>query len=104
MSEAVTLGVPMLSIPVERQFEQVLNARYLDKLGYGKITETLDSATISAFLANLGAYAKNLESYPRQDNSMMLACVDELVERIAQGKKRPTRLRSPNMGHWEGEE
>lgn len=104
MSEAVTLGVPMLSIPVERQFEQVLNARYLDKLGYGKITDTLDSATISEFLANLGSYTKNLESYPRQDNSMMLACVDELVERIAQGKKRPARLRSPNMGHWEGEE
>lgn len=104
MSEAVSLGVPMLSIPVERQFEQVLNARYLEKLGYGKLTETLDSATISAFLENLPSYVKNLESYPRQDNSMMLACVDELVERIAHGKKRPTRLRSPNMGHWAGDD
>jgi len=103
MSEAVSLGVPMLSIPVERQFEQVLNARYLERLGYGKMTDTLDSASISAFLGNLDSYAQNLESYPRQDNSMMLACVDELVERIIHGKKRPNRLRSPNMGHWEGE-
>jgi len=68
------------------------------------MTETLDSASISAFLENLPSYAKNLESYPRQDNSMMLACVDELVERIAHGKKRPSRLRSPNMGHWAGED
>src|SRR4051812_17973597 len=32
MSEAVYLHKPMLSIPVEGQFEQVLNARYLENL------------------------------------------------------------------------
>ncbi len=35
MSEAVSIGVPLLSIPVEGQFEQELNARYLGRLGYG---------------------------------------------------------------------
>ena len=102
MSEAVSLGVPMLSIPVERQFEQVLNARYLEYLGYGQCTESLDDETITGFLSKLDSYSERLAHYPRQDNAMLLACVDELLERIASGKKRPNRLKSPAMGHWEG--
>lgn len=103
MSEAVSLGVPMLSIPVEHQFEQVLNARYLEQLGYGQATERLDTRSIEGFLERLDEFSKNLEGYPRQDNSMLLACVDELLERIADGKKRPNRLKTLNMGQWEGE-
>ena len=101
MSEAVSLGVPMLSIPVERQFEQVLNARYLEHLGYGRCTERLDQDSLVAFLENVDSYAKNLERYQRQDNSMLLNCVDELLERIAEGKKRPNVLTSPTMGSFQ---
>ncbi len=102
MSEAVSLGIPMLSIPVERQFEQVLNARYLEHLGYGQYAHALDSDTIAGFLGQLDRFAENLKGYPRQDNAMLLACVDELLERIAAGKKRPNRLAAASMGHWEG--
>ena len=35
MSESVYLHKPMLSVPLAGQFEQVLNALYLQKLGYG---------------------------------------------------------------------
>jgi uncharacterized protein (TIGR00661 family) len=35
MSEALYLGKPVFSLPVAWQFEQWLNARYLDDLGYG---------------------------------------------------------------------
>ncbi len=98
MSEAVSLGVPMLSIPVQRQFEQVLNARYLEHLGYGQCTETLDQRTISDFLSKLDSFDERLSHYPRQDNSMLFACVDELLDRIAKGKKRPNRLKTPAMG------
>ena len=34
----------MLSVPVERQFEQVLNALYLQDLGYGAYARRLDDA------------------------------------------------------------
>jgi uncharacterized protein (TIGR00661 family) len=33
--EALYLGKPYLAIPVRHQFEQVLNAYYVDKMGYG---------------------------------------------------------------------
>ena len=35
LSEAVYLGKPVLSIPLRGQFEQLMNARYLERLGYG---------------------------------------------------------------------
>tara|TARA_Y100000031_G_scaffold154977_1_gene204305 strand:+ start:717 stop:1715 length:999 start_codon:yes stop_codon:yes gene_type:complete len=35
ISEALFLKKPILSIPIKKQFEQVVNAHYLDKLGYG---------------------------------------------------------------------
>lgn len=101
MSEAVSLHVPMLSIPVERQFEQQLNARYLEHLGYGAWAQRLDADVISRFLENASEYAKNLERYERQDNSMLLDCVDELVERVSSGKKRPNTLETAAMGKWQ---
>ena len=35
IGEAVYLGKPIFSVPVRNQYEQVLNARYLEELGYG---------------------------------------------------------------------
>src|SRR5207253_10346711 len=53
MSEAVYLHKPLLSLPVEGQFEQVLNALYLEKLGYGQHAQALDSETLERFLAEV---------------------------------------------------
>jgi uncharacterized protein (TIGR00661 family) len=41
MGEAVYLGKPMLSVPLEGQFEQSLNALYLQQLGYGRKRRSL---------------------------------------------------------------
>jgi uncharacterized protein (TIGR00661 family) len=102
MSEAVSLHVPMMSIPIEHQFEQELNARYLEDLGYGVWSRTLDPEAIVHFLTRTNEYAHTLKSFKRRDNSMSFACVDELIERCQHGKKRPVRLQTPAMGTWEG--
>ena len=102
MSEAVSLGVPMFSVPIERQFEQELNARYLAHLGYGAWGRTLGREGMEAFLARVPEYSKALTAYPRQDNSMLFRCLDELLARIEGGKKRPKRLQSETMGAYEG--
>jgi uncharacterized protein (TIGR00661 family) len=101
MSEAVSLRVPMLSVPVERQFEQQLNARYLEHLGYGAWATELDANTISKFVESSEEYARNLERYQRRDNSMLLACVDELLESVALGKQRLNVLETAAMGKWQ---
>ncbi len=98
MSEAVSLRVPMLAIPIEKQYEQELNARYLKELGYGSWTRKLDAGAISEFLERTGEIQKSLSSYEPRDNRILLSCLDELIERVAAGKKRPKRLETKAMG------
>jgi uncharacterized protein (TIGR00661 family) len=79
MGEAVYLHKPMLAEPVAKQFEQILNARYLQALGYGLHAEEIDENTLSEFLRRIPDYQRNLESY-RQDGNRSLA--DKLEERL----------------------
>lgn len=79
VSEALHLGKPYLAVPVKRQFEQIFNAYYLDKMGYGAYWEELDGDRVRRFLANLDAYAASLAAYPRHDNSALLAKLDDLI-------------------------
>lgn len=103
MSEAVSLHVPMLSIPIEQQYEQELNARYLEHLGYGAWSKKLDLDVIKRFLDRTNEYAHALESFERHDNSMLFGCLDELVRRRAADEPGPDRLDAPAMGKLEPE-
>jgi uncharacterized protein (TIGR00661 family) len=102
MGEAVHLHVPMLSIPIDGQYEQELNARYLSHLGYGVYSEKLDRAIAAMFLENLPSYQRNVDTYVPRDNTMLFGCVDELLARIADGEAAPARLDSPTLGSWQG--
>jgi len=79
ISEALYLRKPYLAWPVKRQFEQVFNAYYIDKMGYGAYWDDLNKERVESFLFNLDGYRKNLATYPRQGNSALLAKVDELI-------------------------
>lgn len=100
MSEAVSLHVPMLSVPIEQQYEQELNARYLQHLGYGAWAPALDTAVIEAFLSRIDQLSHNLESFVRHDNEMLFRCVDELIQRRAADEPGPDRLDTETMGKW----
>lgn len=101
MSEAVSLKVPMLSLPVAGQFEQELNARYLSELGFGACGRELDEQLLSRFLDRLNEYSARLSERPPHDESMLFNCLDELLTRITHGKVRPVALHSPALGKWE---
>jgi uncharacterized protein (TIGR00661 family) len=78
MGEAVYLHKPMLAIPLERQFEQLLNARYLEHEGYGKSAETVEAlADLEGFLNNVDKYAAKLAGYHQDGNRELLAAVDQ---------------------------
>ena len=94
MSEAVHLGVPVLSVPPAGYFEQELNARYATKLGYGRYGPKLTHGLVEEFLAGVPAYARALERYPAQDNTYLYRCVDELLRHIEQGHPAPAVLSS----------
>jgi len=75
MSECVHLGVPMFSVPIDGQYEQELNARYLAELGYGRWSPVFDEDKVADFLADLPSQT----GYAPQDNSRTLGAVDELL-------------------------
>ncbi len=103
MGEAVHLHVPMLSVPIEGQFEQELNARYLTHLGYGNWTRTLTVEAVEAFLAATDQHAQALMRYTPRDNQMLAECVNELLDSVAAKAPRPTRLQSANLGAYAGD-
>jgi uncharacterized protein (TIGR00661 family) len=84
VSEALHLGKPYLAVPVKNQFEQIFNAYYLDKTGYGAWWKDLNKERIESFLFNLPHFAANLAAYPREGNTALLKKVDELVAGFTQ--------------------
>ena len=77
MGEAVYLRKPMLAVPVRGQFEQILNARYLAKLGYGRYASSLDEpATLLEFIAGIPEHAKCLETYHQDGNRELTRFLD----------------------------
>lgn len=98
MSECVHLRVPLLSVPLQDQFEQELNARYLERHNYGEWVRELTPDAVTGFLSRLGEHAAALAKYEPQDNSMTLACVDELIRRVQLGESPPDVIESPGMG------
>jgi uncharacterized protein (TIGR00661 family) len=102
MSECVHLGVPMLSVPIGGQYEQELNARYLQKLGYGAWARALDREAMEKFLADIPRMTEAVAAYPRQDNGLLFSCLDELLDCVAAELPPPDRLQTPAMGAYEG--
>ena len=82
MSEAVYLGKPYLAVPVGGQFEQILNALYLQELGYGEYHTALTADAIGEFLTRSDAYADNLRAHRQDGNADILAALDALLSEL----------------------
>jgi uncharacterized protein (TIGR00661 family) len=86
MGEAVFLHKPMLAVPLEHQFEQVMNARYLENLGYGMMAKTLaDPATVREFVTRIPGCQEKLAAYAQRGSQDLFEKVDELLDRAAAG-------------------
>ena len=81
MSEALYLGKPVFSLPVAWQFEQWLNARYLQDLGYGMMCDDLRDfpAKTKAFIGQLEQYRQNIARQSFLANDRALARLLEFL-------------------------
>ena len=79
VTEALHLAKPYLAVPVSHQFEQIFNAYWLEKSGYGAYWEELSKECVESFLYNLPHYREALAQYPRQGNGALLAKLDALI-------------------------
>ena len=90
MGEAVFLGKPMLSIPLVGQFEQILNANYLAKLGYGERTREITSDGVREFLERSARYAENLASFEHDRNEGLFRQLERSMEAaVKEGARGP---------------
>jgi uncharacterized protein (TIGR00661 family) len=80
ISESIYLKKPVLSIPVKGQFEQILNAIYLERLGYGEFHEELNVGIVEQFLSRLNIYDESLRSYHQNGNKALLKELDRLIK------------------------
>ena len=87
MSEAVYLRKPMLALPLAGQFEQEMNARYLERLGFGTAAAALDEAALERFLAREPEHERALAGYEQDGNAEALAVIDGLASELA-GRRR----------------
>lgn len=79
VTEALHLGKPYLAVPVSHQFEQIFNAYWLEKSGYGGYWEELNKERVESFLYNLPHYREALAQYSRQGNGALFAKLDDLI-------------------------
>jgi uncharacterized protein (TIGR00661 family) len=83
LSEAVFLGKPILSVPVKKQFEQTLNALYLEKLGYGVYAKDLSREAMAGFLERLPELSAKVAGHRQDGNTLILESLDRLLAEIA---------------------
>lgn len=91
LSEAVFLGKPVLALPLHGQFEQLMNARYLEREGYGACAREIGSETLTAFLERIPAFERRLGEYDQSDNEEALEMIETTVLAAAADDRRDRR-------------
>lgn len=91
IGEALYLGKPIFSVPVKHQFEQVLNARYLELGGYGLEAPEIDPELLELFLAEAPKYAARVARHEQNGNEELFLAVDRQLERFEKKLKKRAR-------------
>jgi uncharacterized protein (TIGR00661 family) len=85
MGEAVYLRRPMLAIPIRKQIEQVLNARYLEAEGYGLGADEISPESLGTFIERLPDFERRLAGYGQDGNADLLGALEQGIAAAAAG-------------------
>ncbi len=91
IGEALYLGKPIYSVPVQHQFEQLMNARYLEGLGYGLAADVIDPDVLRLFLAENAKYADHVREHAQDGNALLYDAVDDVLRGFAKREKKRRR-------------
>lgn len=83
ISEAVYLRKPIFSFPIRNQFEQWMNAAYIEKMNYGRHFDELTADNIKAFLYDLPKFEKALYFYKQEGNRILFEELDRKLKELA---------------------
>lgn len=82
ISEALYLKKPIFCLPIQHQFEQILNGRFAERLAAGVSYLEFDEDKIKDFLKNLKKYKENLKSYKPGDQEETLKRIEEEIQAL----------------------
>jgi uncharacterized protein (TIGR00661 family) len=91
LSEAVYLGKPALSVPLSGQFEQLMNARYLQRERFGICAPQVTSEVLDEFLGRLDEFDESLAAYEQDGNTVALETITEQATAAAAEPRRDRR-------------
>ncbi len=83
LSEAVYLKKPVCSVPIQGQFEQFVNAAYIEKCGYGRHLADFTADGIKAFLFDIETFQGNVGRYHQNGNQETFRKLDEIITMVA---------------------
>ena len=82
ISECLYLKKKMLMLPLAGQYEQIINAHYIQKLGLGISAEKLDEAVLARFLDELDKPVPDDERIIWPDNDKFFNILQEVLNRL----------------------
>lgn len=90
MGEALSLKKPMLAVPIEGQFEQTLNAHYLELEGFGTFTSRPDKRIVRRFVDGLSRFDEALADYEQRGNEEILEGLDDWLDEVSAKRRGRT--------------
>jgi uncharacterized protein (TIGR00661 family) len=91
LSEAVYLGKPVLAMPLHGQFEQLLNARYLEREGFGVCAPEVTPEVLGGYLDRLDDFEAALAGYEQDGNAVTLQTIEERAAAATSAQPRELR-------------
>lgn len=79
LSEALYLEKPIFSIPIKRQFEQIVNGHFINKLKYGMAVKDITQENFETFLKQKEEYKKNIRNIKWDGNKTLFKVVEQLI-------------------------
>lgn len=81
ISESLALGKPVFSVPIKLQYEQILNARQIEALGYGRMSFEITKPQLESWLRHVPIYRKEIAKLTI-DNSILLNKLEALLKLV----------------------
>lgn len=87
ISEALYLKKPIFCLPIRHQFEQVFNAKCIERMGVGVSHQKFYEDDFKDFLENLSIFQEHLQKYDPGNQEETLKRIEQEIQQVTIQKK-----------------